>query len=63
MNEFDDRRFVSLPQLMNWNSIPRETLRRGIERAGFGGKTSSASSRGLARERSCVHIGTISSRW
>jgi quercetin dioxygenase-like cupin family protein len=38
MDELNDRRFLSLPQLMNWNDLPRETLRRGIERAGFGGE-------------------------
>ena len=30
--------FVSAPKLMNWNELQREGLRRGIERAGFGGE-------------------------
>ena len=30
--------FVTPPQLMNWNDLPREMLRRGIERSAFGGE-------------------------
>ncbi len=29
---------ISPPRLMNWNELPKEVLRRGIERAGFGGE-------------------------
>lgn len=38
MHESTDSAVVSAPRLMNWNDLPREVLRRGIERAGFGGE-------------------------
>lgn len=38
MSESARSSFVSAPRLMNWNDLPRESLRRGIERAGFGGE-------------------------
>ncbi|QHE85984.1 cupin domain-containing protein [Hydrogenophaga sp. BPS33] len=31
------RAFIAPAQLMNWNDLPREKMRPGIERAGFGG--------------------------
>ena len=38
MDRSDAPKFASRPRLMNWNELPREILRRGIERAGFGGE-------------------------
>lgn len=38
MSEPKTTNYASEPQLMNWNDLPREVLRRGIERAGFGGE-------------------------
>ncbi|MGE0802512.1 MAG: cupin domain-containing protein [Lautropia sp.] len=38
MSEYRSTDFVRAPQLMNWNDLPREFVRRGIERTGFGGE-------------------------
>jgi len=38
MPKYTCAEFTSPPRVMNWKDLPREHLRRGIERAGFGGE-------------------------
>lgn len=38
MSDANKTTYERPPRLMNWNTLPREVLRRGIERAGFGGE-------------------------
>jgi len=38
MSDYKMHDYLSAPRVMNWDDLPRESLRRGIERAGFGGE-------------------------